>query len=256
MIQNIVIKLPKSQALWDRTFSKDFMALFGSCTNIMKKSGTDLEFGHEGMFPKTRVLVNQSTTAISFEDISLSSLSYCSKGLVFGFNLTNSVEYPKTDRKVTTRTDAAGEYCEVVLKGKTYYQLTMAQLLARFEGKLKELNHTGINIPSSDIPAKEYKSFKNQLAAHSFVTRYPTGEEWPFLIPCTPSEFVSGVDDLETNRNPKFEVVYDSYNTVPHIQFDVETTLTKPRGARIASSTLWYKPWGIGKYNSHCVHSL
>ena len=145
----------------------------------------------------------------------------------FGFNVPKLQSASDSNKKFEIKKDAAGEYCVVTANRKKYYQLTLAQLLSRFKGKCKEVNHTGMNFSSVDIPEKEYLSFREMIAESCYLVRYPEGEEWPFIIPCTKAENEKGITNTTVNRNPKFEFVYSDYNKVPVMQFDIETTLTR-----------------------------
>lgn len=104
----------------------------------------------------------------------------------------------------------------------------------------KTLNHWGINFSPRLIAGPEYQSFRTNLARRSNLYSYPTGEEWPFLLPCTDGEFETGITDESIERNPKFELVYSEYHPDPLIQFDIETALLRKE-----VEDLFPKPFGV-----------
>jgi len=107
-------------------------------------------------------------------------------------------------------------------------------------GNLNELNHFGINFAPKLLSKQQYLTFRKELAKRSNLYSYPTGEEWPFMIPAMKEEFEHGIVDETVYRNPKFELVYSDYNQDPLIQFDVETNLSKQQLEK-----LFPKPYGI-----------
>jgi hypothetical protein len=81
--------------------------------------------------------------------------------------------------------DQAGEYVKLNTANKNYYMLTPEQLPRRVDGKLSEMNHAGINIGPKVVSRNKYLSIRKNLSRASNLYRYPTGEEWPFIIPAT-----------------------------------------------------------------------
>jgi len=61
------------------------------------------------------------------------------------------------------------------------------------------------------------------------VYHYPTGEDWPFIIPATAKEFQRDIQHFVAGREPKFELVYDGWTAQPLLQFALGTNLTRPQ---------------------------
>lgn len=74
--------------------------------------------------------------------------------------------------------------------------VSIEKLNKALAGKLKELNHFGINFGSRLIEKKNYVKFRAELAKRTNLYSYPTGEEWPFLIPTTKEEFENEIKDF------------------------------------------------------------
>jgi hypothetical protein len=123
---------------------------------------------------------------------------------------------------------------------KKYYILTIQQLFNRLDGKLINLNHVGINFGPAVLPWPVYLGFKKLIAQRCNLYKYPTGEEWPFIIPATGKEFLEDITDETIKRNPKFEFVYYKYQRKPLIQVDIETKLTKNETLKLFPS-----PYGV-----------
>jgi hypothetical protein len=96
-----------------------------------------------------------------------------------------------------------------------------------FQGCPMTVNHVGVNFFSDLMEEKEYKSFRSIIARESAMYRYPTGKEWPFIVPVTQEEYQSEITDFTTDRNPKFEIVYSSFHKTPLLQFDIDIPLTR-----------------------------
>jgi hypothetical protein len=57
--------------------------------------------------------------------------------------------------------------------------------------------------------------------------RYPTGEEWPFVLPSTTDEILGDIRDFVVGREPRFELVYDKGLAQTEWQFALWTDLTR-----------------------------
>jgi hypothetical protein len=106
--------------------------------------------------------------------------------------------------------------------------LDLPEVLDRLQGHLVRLDHTGVNIPSRLVSRSEWDALIATLAAGATMYGYPTGEDWPFILPATSEELESDITVFPLDRSPKFELVYDEDATVPGLQFDFETDLTRP----------------------------
>jgi hypothetical protein len=130
-------------------------------------------------------------------------------------------------RTVRSREDALGPYVEVGPPDAPSAQLALPELARRLAGHLVRLDHTGVNIPTALVDRAGWDDLLRRLAAIANVYRYPTGEDWPFILPATDAEFAGAITDFTANREPKFELVYDSYARVPVIQISVATDLRR-----------------------------
>jgi hypothetical protein len=119
--------------------------------------------------------------------------------------------------------------------------LPMGAVYERLRGHVLHVDHTGINLPTKLINGDEWKSLITTLAGVSTMYRYPTGEDWPFIIPSTADEFAADIVEAQPVRQPKFELVYDSTLGNPLIQIDLETDL-----ARDEIEALFPAPYGVG----------
>ncbi|MEM7347599.1 MAG: hypothetical protein AAF485_25465 [Chloroflexota bacterium] len=119
-------------------------------------------------------------------------------------------------------------------------QLTLADLNHKLRGHVTRIDHTGINLPSHALSQEHWTDILKKVAAESTLYRYPTGEDWPFIIPSTDEEYNSDIQDFVLGREPKFELVYDHFAKYPEIQIALGTDLTKQ-----ALETLFPAPYGI-----------
>jgi hypothetical protein len=62
--------------------------------------------------------------------------------------------------------------------------LPMDELVRRLRGNLLGVDHTGVNLPSVELPRDGWDRLLASLAPATNVYRYPTGEDWPFVIGC------------------------------------------------------------------------
>lgn len=118
--------------------------------------------------------------------------------------------------------------------------LTIKDVYHKLAGHIVRLDHTGLNLPTSIISIAQWKEFTAKVAVRTNLYAYPTGEPWLFIVPATEKEFRSDITEFETGREPRFELVHDSYNSVPTIQIDIETDLT-----RAEVEKLFPEPYGI-----------
>lgn len=98
----------------------------------------------------------------------------------------------------------------------------------------------GINFGPHFFSRLDYLEIKKFVAKSGNLYNYPTGEEWPFVIPSTEEEFSKDIKNKKINRNPKFEIVYSTYHSVPLVQLDIETKFNKERLLELIP-----KPYGI-----------
>lgn len=151
------------------------------------------------------------------------------------FNVAPFKPLPRTMKR-----DKHGEYAEVDAGRQTLYRLPIAELYNRLKGHVVRIDHTGINLPSALVVKGEWEQFVHKIASNSNLYRYPTGEDWPFILPATEAEYTNDIEVFPAGREPKFELVYDTYSPVPTIQIDIETDLLRSEVER-----LFPVPYGI-----------
>lgn len=118
--------------------------------------------------------------------------------------------------------------------------LSVPELRDRLQGHVLNVDHTGLNIPSAITSRGVWGSLIGDLAAITTLYRYPTGEEWPFILPATDEEFESDIYHFDAERKPKFELVYDHYAIAPVLQIAVNTDLTREEAEHLLPD-----PYGV-----------
>jgi hypothetical protein len=141
---------------------------------------------------------------------------------------------------ILSKRDALGTYFEIHFASSVIYRLPMDNLIKRLKGHIMRIDHTGINIPSAQISNAAWSQFINNIAEQTNLYKYPTNDVWPFILPATEDEFKNDITQFPRHREPKFEIVYDTYDSSPTIQIDIETDLT-----RIEIEQLLPEPYGI-----------
>lgn len=140
----------------------------------------------------------------------------------------------------TVKHDKLGEYAKVDVGGQTLFRLPIAELCDRLHGHITRVDHTGINLPSNLVSREAWEQLVSNIADNSNLYRYPTGEDWPFILPATEAEHANGIKEFPVGREPKFELVYDTFSPVPTIQIDIETDLL-----RTEIEQLFPDPYGV-----------
>jgi hypothetical protein len=143
-------------------------------------------------------------------------------------------------KQVLSKQDSLGTYYELQSPRYTIYRLAIEELASRLRGHVVRIDHTGLNLPSALVSTKIWKQFIHDVAKDTNLYKYPTGEDWPFILPATQTEHETEITDFVVGREPKFELVYDAYSSAPTIQIDIETDLTRPQVER-----LFPDPYGV-----------
>lgn len=141
--------------------------------------------------------------------------------------------------QILTKQDSLGGYFELA-SSQTLYRLPMSELIKRLKGHIVRIDHTGINIPSALVSNETWKQFMHRVAEQANLYNYPTTDVWPFILPATQEERETDITQFPDGREPKFEMVYDTYSPVPTIQIDIETDLT-----RVQVEQLFPAPYGV-----------
>jgi hypothetical protein len=138
--------------------------------------------------------------------------------------------------------DALGMYVQLPAGSEDFTSLLpLETVYKRLKDHVLRLDHTGVNLPVRLLDRDGWDTLVAVLAAAANMYRYPTGEEWPFIIPATAGEFAADIVERAPVRKPKFELVYDATLRHPLIQIDIETDLT-----RAEIEALFPEPYGVG----------
>ncbi|MFC1711827.1 hypothetical protein ACFLZ1_04555 [Patescibacteria group bacterium] len=232
-VKSIVFQLPDLTAS-DKKNNQLYFKLLSQLGNIKQYGKEKLESitRKSGLYPSTIITKSPiNSPRISFTEGNDQNKTWWAGNLQIGFNLPTlkKESVKRIARKVKFLKDKAGQYIEIYSGKKAYHVLTPEQLFNRLDGKLLELNHSGVNFGPKLLSIPDYLKIKKKLAVTSNLYNYPTGEEWPFIIPSTDKEFKDDITDNTVNRNPKFELVHSKYHPIPLIQFDIETSLSKAK---------------------------
>ncbi|TDO32882.1 hypothetical protein [Paractinoplanes brasiliensis] len=103
----------------------------------------------------------------------------------------------------------------------------LADLADRLAGSVGRIDHTGVNLPSQAVSTEEWDGLVQDIAASAAMYRYPTGEQWPFVLPSTSAELMADIRDFLVGREPRFELVHDTWYPYTTWQFALWTTLTR-----------------------------
>lgn len=125
------------------------------------------------------------------------------------------------------RQDSHGSYLAITKDEKSFSLLPIQELYRRLTGHIVRMDHTGFNIPDSFLQKQAWDVLINQLARETNIYNYPTGDLWPFILPVTKKEYIHDITDFSLGREPKFELVYDTYSAIPTIQIDIESDLPR-----------------------------
>ncbi|HEX6258356.1 MAG TPA: hypothetical protein VFZ48_02675 [Candidatus Saccharimonadales bacterium] len=142
--------------------------------------------------------------------------------------------------QILTQYDPLGAYYELHAASYTIYRLDIKELVARLKGHIVRIDHTGLSLPSTLVSRETWERFTDKIAKQSNLYKYPTGEDWPFILPATAEERKTGITQFPVGREPKFELVYDNYSPVPTIQIDIETNFTRSQVEK-----LFPNPYGV-----------
>jgi hypothetical protein len=104
---------------------------------------------------------------------------------------------------------------------ETYKHIDIEDFIKRIRHlELVRLDHVGFNLPWFDGVHPDIFMLRKELGQRSAYYRYPTGEEWDFILPASQDEIRSDVVDFEKDRYPKFEIVSFDKCSTPLIQID------------------------------------
>lgn len=118
--------------------------------------------------------------------------------------------------------------------------IEMADLVRRLSGHVRRVDHTGVNLPAGATSPEQWRELIGAVASAATMYRYPTGEQWPFVLPSSSDELRDDILDFVVGREPRFELVYDQWLTRTEWQFALWTDLT-----RAELEVLFPEPVGI-----------
>lgn len=239
MLKHITYTFPDNTPT-SQNFFKQLIELLTDLPNArIQKDGsiTITASKPQGSFPIT--IFAQSD--IPFPQLNLGSSQDLSL-LVGNFRINSEVgEIDNRDfEKVLSKHDSLGAYFELHFSNQILYRLSINEVVKRLKGHVVRIDHTGINIPSELISKESWQQFIQKVSLQANLYKYPTTEDWPFVLPATEGENATDITHFPVGREPKFELVYDIYSSVPTIQIDIETDLS-----RAQVEQLFPAPYGI-----------
>jgi hypothetical protein len=108
-----------------------------------------------------------------------------------------------------------------------YPQAKLETILKIFKGKINEVDHFGINLPSTQISFDEFLGVCDVVGQNSYLTNYPEVDQWKFIERATKEEIDFKIENFKIFRNPKFELVWDEYTLMPILQIDMLTQYSR-----------------------------
>jgi hypothetical protein len=122
--------------------------------------------------------------------------------------------------------------------GYVYTPVPLPEYLRRSATlRLLALDHVGFDLPWFDGVHPDVVRLRAELAPRSAYYRFPTGEDWDFILPATPGEIADGDPvgdpDLSRVRRPKFEIVSLETCSTPIVQVDFVTDRGYPDLVRL-----------------------
>jgi hypothetical protein len=242
MIQNIIYKFPRSTAD-AQDFFKHLSVILLELPNAQLQKDKSIKvtaLEPTGALPVTTFVQSD----VLFPQLYFDPVHELS--LVIGnvrINPEQTSDHTIDDRgftQIISKQDSQGTYYELRADTDTIYRLDIQQVAARLKSHIVRIDHTGFNLPSALISRGTWERLVGDIAKQSNLYKYPTGEDWPFILPATLAEHEADITQFPVGREPKFELVYDTYSPVPTIQIDIETDLT-----RVEVEELFPEPYGV-----------
>src|SRR3989338_3923575 len=229
MLHKVSYLFPNTNAQ-EKEFYKNLLLLFEKLPNTVKSSD---QITISPSYPKSSLPV----TIVKSDFIPFPQVV---------FETDKTISLKMKNFYLTSRKDTSMELKhfklneEKVLKKDRLVQLSINELNRRIAKHIVNIDHTGVNIPSSMIKKQEWNVLLQTFSQICNIYKYPTGEDWPFVLPASEEEFKNDITEFHMARKPKFELVYDQYLSIPTIQFDVETDLVRKEVEELLP-----KPYGI-----------
>lgn len=240
MLSNIKYTLP-SQTEGDRDFFRYLSAILLELSNATQQKGEIVIASSQpaGALPVTTLTQNAAPFPQLYfeglEDLKLTLGNFCVNPEVSEYVIDG-----KGFDKITVKRDSLGTYYALKAGKTTLYRLPINELAKRLKGHITRIDHTGLNLPSALVTPEVWQQVVQKIAKSANLYKYPTGEDWPFILPVTKTEYNADITDFVVGREPRFELVYDMYSPVVTIQIDIETDLSRSEVERLLP-----EPYGI-----------
>jgi hypothetical protein len=193
LLDRVVLTLPT-----DIGFSETFEGVLKDC---LEQSQDILEVKQtlNGSLPKIN---------IQFRDTKQPVIEFIGDDFTFSRNISNETGQERTSPH-------------------TYKPITIDELKDRIHkaGNITIIDHLGVNFPWFDGLSPIIAELRNRLGSSSAYYRFPTGEDWDFILPATRHEIEAGTINLDLVRRPKLELVSFEKASTPIIQIDCITTI-------------------------------
>lgn len=210
-LKTVLLELPNSKS------SNNTVTLTATCADQAFPKTTFHPDGHSNL---PRIMLNSNNNLSELFSKSISSHT----------NVVSSIE----------KRDNLGIYYETSINGKKSYEIPIQELQKRLKGHITRIDHTGINLPKNTVTQGEWNKVVKDISTQCTLYNYPTGEPWLFILPATNSEFKTDISEFISGRDPKFELVYDTFSSAPTIQIDIETDLE-----RVEIERLFPEPYAV-----------
>ncbi len=196
-LKNVVIKLPV-----DSVFSEAFANILKDC----------IEPGQDRLRVKQTISSSLPKIEIHFKNIELPAVDFIGDDFVISKNIINETGQERGSPH-------------------SYQPITIHELKTRIDvvGHITAIDHLGINFPWFDGLSPVIEELRSRLGNASSYYRFPTGEDWDFILPATKQETESGDINLNLVRRPKLELVSFEKASTPILQIDCITTIEYPK---------------------------
>ncbi len=87
------------------------------------------------------------------------------------------------------------------------------------------------------------------LATVCNLYSYPTGEDFPFILPAEEDEFLGEIKRFAAARGPKFELTY-GYTQLPTLQFSLDTNLSRAEAEALLPAPVGFNLPGVDTFRS------
>ncbi len=193
--------------------------------------------------PLQKVRINLPSSESLFEELT-DLLSGCGEASARVFSVKASQEdflpklelacYPNKlptiefyDKKLILSQSISNQTGEIKKSPHEYHQLPLSVVAKRIAsaGKITTIDHLGVNFPWFRGLSPALKEFRASLPDIAAYFRFPTGQDWDFILPATEQEIRSGNIDLDITRRPKLELVSFEKCSTPIVQIDCITTI-------------------------------